>query len=170
MWEAVMAAGQAHGITPYGTQTMHVLRAEKGYIIVGQDTDGTVTPIDAGLAWLVSRRKPDFIGRRSLSRSDTGRADRKHLIGLLPSDPADLLPEGAPLVLDANDPLPGVTYGHVTSSYFSAALGRTFALALLVGGRHRIGTTVYSSLPDRIVPATVTQPVFYDPQNQRRDG
>jgi sarcosine oxidase, subunit alpha len=170
MWEAVMAAGRHLGITPYGTETMHVLRAEKGFLIVGQDTDGTVTPVDAGLEWLVSKRKPDFVGMRSLARSDTSRPDRKHLIGLLPEDPVERLPEGAPLVLDRDDPQPGVTLGHVTSSYYSAALGRTFALALLAGGRSRIGSTVYASLADRIVAATVTRPVFYDPEHRRRDG
>ena len=69
VWEAVYEAGIAHGITPYGTETMHVLRAEKGYIIVGQDTDGTVTPDDAGLAWAIGREKPDFVGKRSLERA-----------------------------------------------------------------------------------------------------
>src|SRR5205823_676270 len=91
-----------YGITPYGTEAMHVLRAEKGYIIVGQETDGSVTPIDLGLNALVSRDpnypKGDFLGRRSLARSDTARADRKQLVGLLPDSPEDILPEGAQLV------------------------------------------------------------------------
>ncbi len=68
IWEAVYAAGGAHGITDYGTETMHVLRAEKGYIIVGQDTDGTVTPDDAGLSWAIGKNKADFVGKRSLQR------------------------------------------------------------------------------------------------------
>ena len=68
VWEAIYAAGQAHGITPYGTETMHVLRAEKGYIIVGQETDGTVTPDDVGLGWAIGKSKPDFVGKRSLAR------------------------------------------------------------------------------------------------------
>ena len=116
LWEAVMSAGEAFGVTPYGTQTMHVLRAEKGYIIVGQDTDGTASPLDVGLGWMVSMRKPDFVGRRSLQRSDTARADRKQLVGLLPVDPLELLPEGAQLVSDGD----AVAQGHVTSSYYSA--------------------------------------------------
>src|SRR5207237_7414104 len=127
VWQAVMAAGEPFGITPYGTETMHVLRAEKGYVIVGQDTDGTVTPPDLGLGGMVSLKKPDFVGRRSLARSDTARVDRKQLVGLLPLEPLDLLPEGAPLIMPGEDGL----QGHVTSSYFSPALERTFALALL---------------------------------------
>ena len=178
VWEAVMAAGQPYGITPYGTETMHVLRAEKGYFIVGQDTDGTVTPQDLGLDWMIGANKGDFVGRRSFRRVDSARPDRKQLVGLLPADPRDRLPEGAQLVLE---PLEGRDLphdagrlphmvGHVTSSYDSAALGGAFALALLEGGRERHGTTVYAPLEDRTVALTVVDPVFYDPEGSRRDG
>jgi sarcosine oxidase subunit alpha len=171
VWQAVMAAGASLGITPYGTEAMHVLRAEKGYIIVGQDTDGTVTPLDLGLGWMVSMRKPDFVGRRSLARTDTARPDRKQLVGLLPLEPSQLLPEGAQLVDAGGDGSSGVrSQGHVTSSYYSAALGRTFALALLRRGRERHGQVVQVPLQDRVVAATVTGSVLYDPGNERRDG
>ena len=92
-----MSAGE---VTPYGTEAMHVLRAEKGYPIIGQETDGTVTPHDLGMEWIVSKTKPDFLGKRSFARADTARPDRKHLVGLLPLDPDALLPEGAQLVAD----------------------------------------------------------------------
>jgi sarcosine oxidase, subunit alpha len=173
LWDAVLAAGEPHGITPYGTETMHVLRAEKGYPIVGQDTDGTVTPYDLGMGWAVSRRK-SFVGQRSLDRPDTAREGRRQLVGLLPERPGELLPEGAQLIAPGvpvtpeRGPVPML--GHVTSSYRSATLGRGFALALLAGGRERIGQTVLAPLGDRTVPATVTEPVFYDPEGARRDG
>jgi sarcosine oxidase subunit alpha len=170
LWEAVMAAGERWGITPYGTETMHVLRAEKGYAIVGQDTDGTVTPQDLGLSWLVSTKKGDFVGRRSHRRPDALRPDRKHLVGLLTVDPDERLPEGAQLVTDPDAGVPVPMDGHVTSSYRSAALGRTFALALLKRGRERIGETVYAPLGTHTAPALVTEPVFYDPDGTRRDG
>ncbi len=163
LWEAVLAAGA----TPYGTETMHVLRAEKGYVIVGQETDGTVTPQDLGLP--VSRRKPDFVGMRSHRRADSARTDRKRLVGLLPEDPDEVLPEGAQLVAAPGTP-PVPMLGHVTSSYHSAALGRSFALALVAGGTDLIGQKLYAPLVDRMVPATVTEPVFYDPEGARRDG
>jgi sarcosine oxidase subunit alpha len=166
VWGAVMAAGEPYDIIPYGTEAMHVLRAEKGYIIVGQDTDGSVSPLDLGLGGLVSMRKPDFVGRRSLARSDTARPDRKQLVGLLPLDPRDRLPEGAPLVLGSESGL----QGHVTSSYYSPALGRTFALGLLRGGRALRGSVVQAPLEDRVAAATVTGPVFFDLENKRRDG
>ncbi|MFD7978251.1 sarcosine oxidase subunit delta family protein [Streptomyces sp. NPDC059071] len=171
LWEALYEAGAPHGITPYGTEAMHVLRAEKGYPIIGQDTDGTVTPQDLGMSWAVSKKKPDFIGKRSYARADTVRPDRKHLVGLLPEDPAALLPEGTHLVADSELPAPPVPMlGHVTSSYRSAALGRTFALALIKGGRDRIGERLYAPVGDRLLPVTVASPVLYDPEGARRDG
>ena len=167
VWDAVLATGLA---TPYGTETMHVLRAEKGYVIVGQDTDGTVTPQDLGMEWIVSPRK-DFVGKRSYQRPDSSRPDRKQLVGLLPQNPDDLLPEGAQLVAPDTPLAPPVPMlGHVTSSYHSAALDRTFALALVKGGRQLIGRTVHAPLADRTIAATITEPIFYDPEGTRRDG
>ncbi|GGN65001.1 sarcosine oxidase subunit alpha [Streptomyces albiflavescens] len=171
LWKAVYEAGAPYGITPYGTETMHVLRAEKGYPIIGQDTDGTVTPQDLGMSWVVSKKKPDFIGKRSHARADTVRPDRKHLVGLLPEDPGAFLPEGTHLVADSVLPAPPVPMlGHVTSSYRSAALGRTFALALIKGGRDRIGERLYAPVGDQLVPVTVASPVLYDSEGARRDG
>ncbi|MEW2045060.1 sarcosine oxidase subunit delta family protein [Streptomyces sp. NPDC005476] len=171
LWEALYEAGAPYGITPYGTETMHVLRAEKGYPIIGQDTDGTVTPQDLGMSWVVSKKKPDFIGKRSHARADTARADRKHLVGLLPEDSGALLPEGTQLIADSVLPAPPVPMlGHVTSSYRSAALGRTFALALIKGGRERVGERLYAPVGDRMVAVTVASPVLYDPEGARRDG
>ncbi|MFI1353074.1 sarcosine oxidase subunit alpha family protein [Streptomyces sp. NPDC020898] len=171
LWEALYEAGSPYGITPYGTESMHVLRAEKGYPIIGQDTDGTVTPQDLGMNWVVSKKKPDFIGKRSYARADAVRPDRKHLVGLLPDDHGTFLPEGTQLVADSVLPAPPVPMlGHVTSSYRSAALGRTFALALIKGGRERVGERLYAPVGDRLVPVTVASPVLYDPEGARRDG
>ncbi|TCP51872.1 sarcosine oxidase subunit alpha [Tamaricihabitans halophyticus] len=170
LWEQVYAAGADYGITPYGTETMHVLRAEKGFPIVGQDTDGTVTPDDLGMGWAIAKHK-DFIGKRSFARPDTARTNRKQLVGLLPLDPDEVLPEGAALVeppVQLNPPVPML--GHVTSSYRSAVLDRGFALALIESGRARIGEVVHAPLGERTVPARVTKPVFYDEEGNRRDG
>jgi sarcosine oxidase subunit alpha len=167
VWEAVMAAGTPFGIEPYGTEAMHVLRAEKGYVIVGQDTDGSVTPHDLGMDWIVNPSKGDFVGRRSLRRPDVVRSDRKQLVGLFPEA---LLPEGAQLVLEDTGQIPMPLAGHVTSSYRSPALGRTFALAMLAGGQAMHGSTVYAPLPEGTVACTVTSPVSYDPEGERRDG
>jgi sarcosine oxidase subunit alpha len=172
-WEAVAAAGAEFNITPYGTETMHVLRAEKGYPIVGQDTDGTVTPQDAGMEWVVSKAK-DFIGKRSYARKDAARADRKHLVSVLPVDGSLRLPEGTQLVEKgislnpAYGPVP--MQGFVTSSYHSAALGRSFALALIKNGRNRIGETLVAAAGNQRVDVIVAETVLFDPEGTRKDG
>ncbi|MFJ8675307.1 sarcosine oxidase subunit alpha family protein [Streptomyces sp. NPDC093589] len=173
VWDQVDEAARPFGGTPYGTETMHVLRAEKGFIIVGQDTDGTVTPQDAGMSWVVSRLK-DFIGKRSFTRPDTARTDRRHLVGLLPTDRSTRLPEGTQII-DEGVPLtptdgPVPMLGHVTSSYYSPALGRPFALALVSAGRDRAGATLRAVVGDELVPVEVGSPVLYDPEGTKRDG
>ncbi|MBG0739723.1 (2Fe-2S)-binding protein [Paeniglutamicibacter antarcticus] len=172
-WEAVTAAGAEFNITPYGTETMHVLRAEKGFPIVGQDTDGTVSPQDAGMDWVVSKVK-DFIGKRSYSRAESNRADRKHLVSVLPVDGSIRLPEGTQLVekgvpmTPAYGPVP--MQGFVTSSYHSAALGRSFGLALIKNGRNRIGEEMVASVGDTLVDVVVAETVLFDPEGKRKDG
>ena len=170
VWDAVVRGSVPLGVTPYGTEAMHVLRAEKGFVIVGQDTDGTATPDDLGMGWIVNPGKGDFVGKRSLVRPDTLRPDRKQLVGVLTDDPAIVLPEGAQLVAEPDAIPPVPMLGHVTSSYASAALGRSFALAMVQGGRERRGQTVFAPLRDATVPVTVTDPVPYDPEGARRDG
>ena len=169
VWEALTAAGEAHGLTPYGTESMHVLRAERGFVIVGQETDGTTTPHDLGLGRLVSAKKADFLGKRAWRRADARRADRKQLVGILTEDAQAVLPEGTQLVAAPGRP-PVPMIGHVTSSYASPTLGRSIALALLRGGRARIGQTVHAALAGGALPCTVSAPVFYDPEGERRDG
>ena len=169
VWERLMEAGAEFGITPYGTEAMHVLRAEKGFIIVGQDTDGSVTPLDAGMAWALDKDPPfSYLGRRSLQRSDCVRPDRKQLVGLRSVDDVTVLPEGAQIVdRPGRPPLP--MQGHVTSSYFSAHLEHPIALALVKGGRGRLGEVVHCPLADgRCVAARIVDPVFYDAKGERQ--
>lgn len=170
VWERTWAAGADHAITAYGTETMHVLRAEKGFVIVGQDTDGTVTPQDLGMQWIVSKKKDFFVGRRSHRRPDMTRQDRRQLVGLLSDEPALRLPEGAAIVFPSESITGWRTAGHVSSSYFSPTLGRTFALALLEGGRSMTNETVEVMVADTPHRAHVTDTVFYDQEGARRDG
>jgi sarcosine oxidase subunit alpha len=170
IWEAIHAAGAEFGITPYGTETMHVLRAEKGYIIIGQDTDGSVSPFDLGMGGLVTKTK-DCIGKRSLARADTQRPDRKQLVGLLPDDPRFVLPEGAQILNEAPVTTTATMSGHVTSSYLSPTLDRSIAMALVKGGAGRMGERVFVSLRDgRTVTATIANPVFLDPNAERQNA
>jgi sarcosine oxidase subunit alpha len=174
VWRALIAAGEPFGITPYGTETMHVLRAEKGFPIIGQETDGTVTPQDLGMSWAVSKKKIDFLGKRSFARPENQRADRKQLIGILPDDHTVVLPEGSQIVEATTITAPVTTpvpmLGHVTSSYHSEALGRGFALAMIRSGRDRIGQRLHAYAGSDLIPVTVTESVLYDKEGARRDG
>ncbi len=170
VWEALWAEGQKHDACVYGTETMHVLRAEKGYIIVGQDTDGTVTPDDAGLGWAVGKKKTDFVGIRGLRRPDLVARGRKQLVGLKTKDPKVVLEEGAQIVADPKQPVPMKMLGHVTSSYWSENCGRSIALALVAGGRERMGETLYVPMPDRTIEVEVTGMVFFDEKGANLNG
>ncbi|MFN7103167.1 MAG: sarcosine oxidase subunit alpha family protein, partial [Pseudorhizobium sp.] len=170
VWTAIRERTEALGGCLYGTEAMHVLRAEKGYIIVGQDTDGTVTPEDAGLGWAVSKKKTDFVGIRGLKRPDLMRDGRKQLVGLLTNRPSDVLEEGAQIVVDPNQPKPMTMLGHVTSAYWSENCGRSIAMALVAGGRARIGQTLYVPMADRTIAVEVTEPMFFDKEGGRIHG
>jgi len=166
LWEQCINAGKEFNITPYGTETMHLLRAEKGFIIVGQDTDGTMTPVDLQMDWIVSKKKYDFIGKRSLYRSDTMREDRKQLVGLVTDNPKEVLEEGAPIVSELNQN-PIQMLGHVTSSYFSPNLKKSIALAVVKGGKTMMGKKLFIPMEGRIINVTVIDPVFLDKENKR---
>ncbi|MCR4281901.1 MAG: sarcosine oxidase subunit alpha family protein [Bauldia sp.] len=197
--EAVYDSGRAFGITPYGTEAMHVLRAEKGFIIVGQDSDGTVIPDDLGLSGMIGKAKPDFVGKRSLMRPDMLRADRKQLVGLMTVDPKVVLEEGAQVAAGPTDPThqpepvlgpaegrsrgggppspeqggvagPAQSLGHVTSSYMSSTLGRSIALAMISAGRERKGQRLFVPMPVKAIAVDVVDPVFYDPEGTRLNG
>jgi sarcosine oxidase, subunit alpha len=178
IWEVLMEAGREFDITPYGTETMHVLRAEKGFIIVGQDTDGAMTPLDLDMAWAVNLKKPfSFIGKRSLARSDTARNDRKQLVGLLTEDPATVLKEGAQIIATDKIATPMTMLGHVTSSYFSPELNRSIALAVVRDGIKRRSEeglksgrdVLYAFAGGRSHKVRVVSPVFVDPEGVRQN-
>ena len=166
LWEKCMDAGNEFNITPYGTETMHLLRAEKGFIIVGQDTDATLTPIDLQMDWIVSKKKYDFIGKRSLYRSDTIREDRKQLVGILTDDPNEVLEEGAQIVADTSKK-PVEMLGHITSSYFSPNLNKSIALGVVKGGKNMMGQKLFIPMKDKIINVKIADPVFLDKENKR---
>ena len=166
VWEKCMEAGKEFNITPYGTETMHLLRAEKGFIIVGQDTDATLTPIDLQMDWIVSKKKYDFIGKRSLYRSDTIREDRKQLVGIVTEDPREILEEGAQIVADVSKK-PVEMLGHITSSYFSPNLNKSIALGVVKGGKNMLGKKLFIPMKNKIISVQVADPVFLDKENKR---
>ena len=165
--EAIWAEGEKLGAVAYGLGALHLLRAEKGYVIVGQETDGTTTLDDLGLARMAAMAKPDFIGKRSLSLPDLKRAGRKQLVGLLPSDPNFTPDEGAQIVASATPAIGAPALGHVTSSYLSPTLERSFALALVADGRARLGETLFATSEEAARPVRLVEPVFYDKEGRR---
>jgi sarcosine oxidase, subunit alpha len=170
IWEEVHAAGAKDGIAPYGTEAMHVLRAEKGYIIVGQETDGTVTPDDAGLSWAIGKAKTDFVGMRSLLRASMKNTNRKQLVGLKPKDRSTVLEEGAQICERPGQRPPMQLIGHITSAYAASTVGYPIALAMIAGGRARLGTSLYVSMPGGDIEVEVTSAVFHDPEGARVNG
>ncbi|SEF63067.1 sarcosine oxidase subunit alpha [Marinobacterium lutimaris] len=171
VWEKLFEHGAKYNLTPYGTETMHILRAEKGFIIAGQDTDGSMTPIDLGMSWCVSNNKPfSYIGKRGMAREDCVRENRKQMVGLKTKDPKVVLPEGAQAVADTKQPIPMDLLGHVSSSYWSANLNRSVALGFIKGGLDRMGETVYYPLADgRVIEAEICSPIFLDPKGERQN-
>jgi sarcosine oxidase subunit alpha len=167
VWEAIVEAGKCYGITPYGTETMHVLRAEKGYMIIGQEADGTATPNDVGLGWTIGKAKKDFVGKRALARPAMADPHRKQLVGLLTEGHEIVLQEGAQIVADPKPRIQLTAIGHVTSSYWSAVLGRSIALAMVRGGRRLIGEQLFVPMPGRTFAVKVVDPQFYDPKGER---
>ena len=172
LWEKIFYYSQDVDLVPYGTETMHLLRAEKGYIIVGQDTDGTVTPLDLNLNWMIGKNKRDFVGKRSLSRSDIIKEDRKQLVGIIPINKTYGIEEGQHIIEEENllTPIkkPVKMLGHITSSYFSPTLDHCIAMALIKDGNRKIGTRLFVSTSDlNTIPVEVVKPNFIDPKNRK---
>jgi sarcosine oxidase subunit alpha len=170
VWEAIWQRATAYDACAYGTETMHILRAEKGFIVVGQETDGTVTPDDVGLGRAIGKQKRDFVGKRSLARPDMVKPGRKQLVGLRTLDPNVLLEEGAQVTAAAAPTAGTPALGHVTSAYRSEALGSSIALAMIADGRTRMGETLHVPMPTGAVPVVVVAPVFLDPNGERVNG
>jgi sarcosine oxidase subunit alpha len=164
LWAKIMAVGQPFGITPVGSEANHVLRVEKGFLSLGHEVDGTVDAHDLGMSWLLSKKKHDYLGKRSIALRRAAGTVRRELVGLLPDDPMDQIPEGAPLT-------PGgrreKTEGLVTACVWSVVLNRWVGLALLENGHARHGETAHVRLKDRPIPAKLTRPVFYDADGEK---
>ncbi|MCP5083213.1 MAG: sarcosine oxidase subunit alpha family protein [Alphaproteobacteria bacterium] len=169
-WEKLLEAGEEFGVEPYGTEALHVLRAEKGFIAIGDETDGTVTPLDLGLNWAVSKKKADYLGKRALDLPHLAAENRKELVGLLTEDPNEVLPDGAYAVSEVSEKLPMDMIGQVTSTYWSPTLNRSIAMALVKQGRAKMGQKITFPVADgKVVRAEIVDPVFYDKEGERQN-
>ena len=164
LWQRIMEAGEPFGIEPVGSEASHVLRVEKGFLSLGHEVDGAVDAHDLGMGWIVSKKKADYVGKRSVELRRAGDTPRRELVGLLPVDPNAQIPEGAPLT-------PGgkkrPTEGLVTACVWSVVMNRWVALALLENGTSRIGETVHARLKHVTIPSEVTAPIFHDPDGRK---
>ncbi len=169
-WEALVEAGQEFGVMPYGTECLHVLRAEKGFIMIGDETDGTVIPQDLGLNWAISKKKEDFLGKRGQERSNMVDPDRWKLVGLESVD-GSVIPDGAYAVADGeNENGQRNTQGRITSTYYSANLGRGIAMALVKDGPDRMGEVIaFPKVDGTTVHAKIVSPIFYDPEGEKQN-
>jgi sarcosine oxidase subunit alpha len=176
-WDKLLEAGAEFGATPYGTEALHVMRAEKGFIMIGDETDGTVIPQDLGLDWAISKKKDDYLGKRAQARSHMTDPARWKLVGLETLD-GSVLPDGSYAVADGvNENGQGNTQGRVTSTYYSPTLGRGIAMGLVLNGPDRMGEVIEFNTTKRgakgegfkTVKARIVSPVFYDPEGEKQN-
>ncbi len=170
-WAACMEAGKALGAMPYGTEALHVMRAEKGFIMIGDETDGTIIPQDLGLDWAISKKKPDYLGKRGQERSFLADPDRWKLVGFETLD-GSVIPDGAYVLaegLNANGQRN--VQGRVTSTYYSPTLKRGIAMGLLRHGPARMGEEVaFNTVAGGTVRARVRDTVFYDRDGEKQNA
>ncbi|MEQ9038168.1 MAG: sarcosine oxidase subunit alpha family protein [Silicimonas sp.] len=169
-WDALLAAGKPFGITPYGTECLHIMRAEKGFIMIGDETDGTVIPQDLGLSWAISKKKEDYLGKRAQERDHMRDPLRWKLVGLETED-GSVLPDGAYAAEPGvNDNGQRKTEGRITSTYHSPTLGRGIAMGLVERGPDRMGEVLeFARVDGSVVRAKIVSPVFYDPDGEKQN-
>ena len=171
VWEQIIEAGKEFDIIPFGTEALHIMRAERGFVVVGQDTDGTVTPDDLGMNWIVSKKKSDFLGKRGSQVPEVKRSGRKQLVGLMTERKDYVIPHGTHLVEILKPKPPMKTIGWVSSTYWSETLGHSIAFALVENGRERIGRTLIArNINGETENVTITDSVFFDAKGERANA
>ncbi|MGB0440962.1 MAG: aminomethyltransferase family protein, partial [Paracoccaceae bacterium] len=170
LWDVLLDAGAEWNITPYGTEALHVMRAEKGFIMIGDETDGTVIPQDLGLNWAISKKKTDYLGKRAQARSHMTDPERWKLVGLETLD-GSVLPDGSYAVADgSNANGQRNVQGRVTSSYYSPTLDRGIAMGLVHHGPDRMGEVIsFNKVDGTFVEARIVNPVFFDPEGAKQN-
>jgi len=169
-WDALMDAGEEFGVMPYGTEALHIMRAEKGFIMIGDETDGTVIPQDLNLQWALSKKKDDYLGKRAHSRSHMADPNRWKLVGLETTD-GSVLPDGAYAIADGeNENGQRNTQGRVTSTYHSPTLDRGIAMGLVLHGPDRMGEVIeFNTVDGGAIAAKIVDPVFYDKEGEKQN-
>ncbi|MGP9804647.1 sarcosine oxidase subunit alpha family protein [Paracoccus sp. NSM] len=171
LWQMLHREGRDFAVTPYGTEAMHVMRAEKGFIMIGDETDGTIIPQDLGLDWAISKKKPDYIGKRAQKRLHMTDGNRWKLVGI-ESLSDKVIPDGAHAVAEGtNANGQRKVQGRITSSYHSPTLGKPIAMALVRHGPARMGQVLDFPMPSgEVMQGRICDPVFYDKEGSRLNG
>ena len=169
-WEMLIDAGTEFGAMPYGTECLHVMRAEKGFIMIGDETDGTVIPQDLGLSWAVSKKKDDFLGKRAQQRSFMDNDNRWQLVGLETLD-GSVLEDGAYAIASGkNANGQKNTQGRITSTYYSPTLKKGIAMGLVHNGPSRVGEVIsFTKIGTSPVEAKIVSPIFFDPEGEKQN-
>ncbi|NNK16049.1 MAG: sarcosine oxidase subunit alpha family protein [Sulfitobacter sp.] len=169
-WDALLAVGADLGVMPYGTECLHIMRAEKGFIMIGDETDGTVIPQDLGLNWAISKKKDDYLGKRAQERSHMTDPKRWKLVGLETVD-GSTLPDGAYAVGEGtNENGQKNMIGRVTSTYHSPTLGKGIAMGLVLHGPDRMGEVLsFPGTDGKTYEAKIVDPVFYDKEGEKQN-
>jgi sarcosine oxidase subunit alpha len=159
LWNALMDAGRAFGIRPFGVEAQRLLRLEKRHVIIGVDTDALTSPYEAGMGWVVKHEKNDFIGKFALGKLE-GAPAQQSLVGFTMS--ANEIPEDGAAIL-----VNGALAGRVTSARYSPAVQKAIGLGWVTAGSAAEGSGIEVRVNGSPVKATVTQHVFYDPDGAR---
>lgn len=170
LWDVLLATGAEANITPYGTEALHIMRAEKGFIMIGDETDGTVIPQDLGLDWAISKKKEDYIGKRAQARTHMSDPNRWKLVGLETVD-GSVLPDGAYATAEGkNANGQRNTQGRVTSTYYSVTLDRGIAMGLVHNGPDRMGEVLeFPRVDGTIIRAKIVDPVIFDKDGEKQN-
>ena len=164
LWDRLSEAGKAAGLRPFGVEAQRILRLEKGHIIIGQDTDAMTTPDEIDMTWAIGKKKPFFIGRRSIELRRRQPATRK-LVGFTLEDPAATAPGESNLVVRG-----GAMTGFVTSVVRSPNLDTVIGMAYAAPDQAEPGSVIEIRLASgETVQARVCAPHFYDPENKRQE-
>ncbi len=169
-WDALLEVGEEFGVMPYGTEALHIMRAEKGFIMIGDETDGTVIPQDLNLQWALSKKKDDYLGKRAHERSHMADPDRWKLVGL-ETDDGSVLPDGGYAIASGtNDNGQRNTQGRVTSTYYSPTLDKGIAMGLVHKGPDRMGEVIeFNKVDGTTIRAKIVDPVFYDKEGEKQN-
>jgi sarcosine oxidase subunit alpha len=169
-WEMLHREGAEFGAMAYGTEALHILRAEKGFIMIGDETDGTIIPQDLGLSWAISKKKQDFLGKRGQERKFLADPNRWQLVGLETVD-GSVLPDGSLALADGtNANGQRNTQGRVTSTYYSPTLKHGIAMGIVLNGPDRMGEVIeFNKVDGSTVKAKIVDQVFYDKAGEKQN-